>query len=121
VYHKSLEKIKNATEFVIWYRQKLPKSIQMEIQPYLDQPYQLALKILNYCCSVEYCKLEEIAQKLEISKDTTRQIIKALKDGGTIFTINTAKGWKVLEVGVDQECKFAEIMEDVMQHCDIKY
>lgn len=120
MYYKSLEKIKNATEFFIWYRQLLPKSVQIEIHAYLDQPYQLALKILNCCCEVEYCTLEEIAQKAEISKDTARQIINALKDGGTILTISTAKGWKILEVGVDQESKFAEIMQDVKQHCDIK-
>lgn len=120
MYHKSLEKIKNATEFFIWYRQKLPKSVQMEIHPYLDQPYQLALKVLNCCCSVEYYTLEEIAQRAEISKDTARQIINALKDGGTILTINTAKGWKIIEVGADQESKFAEIMRDVTQHRCIK-
>ncbi|MFH7029638.1 MAG: hypothetical protein ACHBN1_30805 [Heteroscytonema crispum UTEX LB 1556] len=50
MYHKSVEKIKDATNFLIWFRHCLPQCAQIQMRPYLDQPYQLALKVLD--CSI---------------------------------------------------------------------
>ena len=49
---KSVEKIQTATKFILWFRHCLPQPFQQVVRPYLAQPYQLALEILD-CCSGE--------------------------------------------------------------------
>jgi hypothetical protein len=57
----STDKIKSATPFLIWFRQCSPQSLQAQVRPYLDRPYQLALNVLDCCDSPRPLKVEEIA------------------------------------------------------------
>ncbi|MFH7029639.1 MAG: hypothetical protein ACHBN1_30810 [Heteroscytonema crispum UTEX LB 1556] len=47
-------------------------------------------------------------------------MINALRDGGVIFTINTAKGWKVLEVGMQSQQAVDQVLQDVTRFCCIQ-
>lgn len=94
---KSLEKIRAATSFLRWFRSSCPDSIQHYLRPYLDQPYQLALRLMDCCDGSEYGSLAEIAAAAKISKNTACQVLSALRDSGLIVMINTAKGLQPLE------------------------
>ncbi|MDZ4873573.1 MAG: hypothetical protein CLLPBCKN_002969 [Chroococcidiopsis cubana SAG 39.79] len=55
------------------------------MRPYLAQPYQLALEILDCCSGEEPMTVETIAQKVAINKNTARQVLSALREGGLIL------------------------------------
>ncbi|MDX2230310.1 MAG: helix-turn-helix domain-containing protein [Leptolyngbyaceae cyanobacterium bins.349] len=93
----SLEKIQAAAVFLRYFRRCLPTNIQAIVRPYLDQPYQLALNILDCCDGPDGCTAEEIAQRLTISKSSVRQVLSALREGGLVFMVSAAKGWSPLE------------------------
>jgi len=93
----SLEKIQAAATFLHYFRRCLPSSIQAIVRPYLDQPYQLALNVLDCCDDPSGCRTEDIAQQLGISKSSVRQVLSALREGGLVFMASTAKGWLALE------------------------
>lgn len=95
----SLEKIQAASTFLRDFRQCLPAPVQAMVRPYLDQPYQLALNILDCCEEAEGCTSEAIAQRLAISKSSVRQVLSALREGGLVFTVRTAKEWLPLDPG----------------------
>lgn len=95
---KSVEKIQAATKFLLWFRYCLPQAFQKAVRPYLAQPYQLALEILDCCSADEPVSVEAIAQKVDVNKNTARQVLSALRDGGLIFTMSTTRGWKSLAV-----------------------
>lgn len=95
---KSLEKIRAATAFLKWFRSYFPSSIQRRVRPYLDQPYQLALRLLDCCDGSEYRSLEDIALTANVSKTTARQVLNALREGGLIMLTNTAGGSQLLAV-----------------------
>lgn len=95
---KSLEKIRAATAFLRWFRSYFPISIQSRIRPYLDQPYQLALKLMDCCDGSEYRSVEDIALAAKVSKTTARQVLTALREGGLIILTRTARGWQPSEV-----------------------
>lgn len=94
---KSVEKIRNGANFLVWFR-GLPLNLQKQVLPHLAQPYQTALNLLDCCNQLEYYTLAELAQTAQISENTARQVIKALRDGGMVFTVETAKGWKLVEL-----------------------
>ena len=95
---KSLEKIQAATSFLRWFRSCSPDSIQNQVRPYLDQPYQLALRLMDCCNSSEYHSLEEIAAAAKVSKNTARQVLNALRDSGLVAIVSTSKGWHPFEI-----------------------
>jgi len=93
----SLEKIQAASTFLRYFRRSVPANTQALIRPYLDQPYQLALNILDCCEDPNCCTPEAIAQRLAISKSSVRQVLSALREGGLVFMAGTSKGWFPLE------------------------
>lgn len=95
---KSLAKIQAATSFLRWFRAYFPESIQNRVRPYLDQPYQLALKLMDCCDGSEYCSMEDLAAAANVSKNTACQVLSALRNGGLVVVVNTPGGWKPLEV-----------------------
>ena len=94
---KSLEKIQAAAPFLRWFRQYFPQSVQSRIRPYLDQPYQLALNVMDCCNGSEYRSMEEIAAAAKVSKSTACQVLSALRNGGLVIMISTSAGWCPIE------------------------
>jgi transcription initiation factor IIE alpha subunit len=86
----TLEKIRAATPFLSWFYYQLSHEAQEGVRGYLDQPYQLALKIID-CCNEETPQTsDEIASRTNLSKATVRQVLKALEAGGITCVIGTA-------------------------------
>ncbi|MEP0933332.1 winged helix-turn-helix domain-containing protein [Leptolyngbya sp. NM2-A1] len=53
--------------------------MQYQIRPYLAQPYQSALKVLD-CCNTEHpMTVEAIAQHTQLSQSSVRQVLKVLQ------------------------------------------
>lgn len=102
---KSLEKIQAATSFLKWFRSYFPESIQNRVRPYLDQPYQLALKIMDCCDGSQYQSLKEIATAAKVSKNTASQVLSALRNGGFVIMVGASGRWESLEVGQVEICK----------------
>jgi hypothetical protein len=98
VNQNSLNKIRSSTRFLLWFRFVLPQKIQQIIRPYLDQPYRLALSILDCCCQMNAATVDEIAQKTNLNRETTRQVLKTLQSGGMKFNISSAKSWQILDL-----------------------
>lgn len=94
---KSLEKIRAAAAFLKWFRSYFPISIQSRIRPYLDQPYQLALKLMDCCDGSKYRSIEDIALAAKVSKTTARQVLAALREEGLVILTSTAGRWQLLE------------------------
>lgn len=92
----STDKIRSATQFLIWFRRCLPHNIQAQMHPYLDQPYQLALNILDCCSSTQPLGVREIAQLAGVTRETARQVLLALKAGG-MDTVSPTRGWQPME------------------------
>lgn len=95
----SLEKIQTASSFLRYFRCNVPISVQAQIRPYLDQPYQLALNILDCCEDTDCCTAEAIAQRLAISKSSVRQVLGALREGGLVVATRQAQGWIPMQIG----------------------
>jgi hypothetical protein len=93
----STDKIRSATQFLIWFRYDLPQSLQASVRPYLDEPYQLALNVLDVCHSSQWLRVEDIAQKADVKRETARQVLLALKEGGMPLTVIPAQGWQLHE------------------------
>ncbi|MCU0569611.1 MAG: HTH domain-containing protein [Oculatellaceae cyanobacterium Prado106] len=93
----STDKIRSAALFLIRFRRCLPQSVQSFVRPYLDQPYQLALKILDCCSATQATTLGEIAQQAGVTRETVRQVLLALKEGGISFKDTSRRGWLLLE------------------------
>ncbi|NJL61726.1 MAG: hypothetical protein HC903_07730 [Methylacidiphilales bacterium] len=96
----------------------LPQKIQQIIRPYLDQPYRLALGILDCCDRMDAATVDEIAQKTSLNRETTRQVLKALQSGGMKFNISSAKSWQILDLDSQpivphKELLTEELMSDV--------
>ncbi len=91
----STDKIKSATPFLIWFRRCLPQSLQVQVRPYLDRPYQLALTILDRCDSPQPLLAKEIAQAVGVSPQTVKQVLLALKDGGMTFAVTPTTSWQL--------------------------
>lgn len=98
----SIEKIQAATPFLKWFRRYLPIRLQNTIRPYLDQPYQMALAVLDRCSDTECRTVEDIAAAVKVSKSTTRQVLNALRNGGMQFTVSESRSWIPLENGCEE-------------------
>lgn len=94
---KSLEKIQAAAPFLKWFRQYFPNGVQSRIRPYLDQPYQLALNVMDCCNGSEYRSMEEIAAAAKVNKNTACQVLSALRNGGLVIMVSTPGGLCPLE------------------------
>lgn len=79
---KILEKIRAVAILLRWFRSYLLISAQNHIRPYLDQPYQLALKLMDGCNSSKYGSMEESAVAAKVSKNTARQVLSVLREMG---------------------------------------
>ncbi len=92
---KTLAKIEAATPFLLRFRNDVPEPMQQLIAPYLDQPYQLALKILDCCLDGSPISLDEISTRTGIHKVTVRQVIGVFQEGGIEFQTQP-KQWQML-------------------------
>lgn len=95
---KSIEKIQAATPFLIWFRCALSPSVQAMVRPHLDQPYKLALKVLDCCSAQAPRSVDEIAHVAEVSRETARQVLKALQAGGVPFAISPTHHWQPIDL-----------------------
>jgi hypothetical protein len=93
----STDKIRTAAQFLLWFRSCLPHSQQAKMRPYLDQPYQLALSVLDCCHSSQRLRIDDIAQKAGVKRETARQVLLALKEGGMPLTVAPVQGWQLLD------------------------
>lgn len=93
----STNKIKSVALFLIWFRHCLPQPLQDKIRPYLDSPYQLALKVIDCCDSARPLTIKEIAQTVGVAQETARQILQALKEGGMPFTVSPTREWQAMQ------------------------
>jgi biotin operon repressor len=102
----SIDKIKSATPFLIWFRRCLPESQQAQVRPFLDRPYQLALTILDCCEAAEPLPVKDIAQAIGMSPHTVKQVLLALKDGGMTFTVSPTKNWQLSQAELPTPTSF---------------
>ena len=75
----SLSKIESASSFLLWFRSTLPQEVQQQLRPYLAQPYQSALKVLDCCSGDCLMSVEEIEHHTRLSRASIRQILKVLR------------------------------------------
>lgn len=113
---KSLEKIQAAAPFLKWFRSYFPSSIQDRIRPYLDQPYQLALRLMDCCDGSEYRSLGDIAAAAEVNKNTACQVLSALREGGLIVMMSTVEGLRPLETNRIDGLQDAVLTEEIADH-----
>ena len=113
---KSLEKIQTATPFLKWFRSYFPSSIQNRIRPYLDQPYQLALRLMDCCDGSEYRSLGDLAVAAEMNKNTACQVLSALREGGLVVMISTTGGWRPLEANRTTTLQDVALAEEATDH-----
>lgn len=95
----STNKIRSAIPFLIWFRCSLPEDSQEQVRPYLERPYQMALKILDCCDSDRPLTVTEVAQLTGVSPDTARQVLLALREGGMPFNASPNRGWQSVKEG----------------------
>lgn len=76
----------------------MPGNLQAHIRPYLDQPYRLALTILDCCDSNRPLEVGAIAQSAGVTYSTARQVLQALKEGGLSFVMSPARSWQPVEI-----------------------
>lgn len=95
MYSRTLGAIANASDFLIYFR-KLPRAQQDLIAPHLNEPQQMALKVLNCCSELEGQSVVAIASLAELHQESTRAILKAL-EGTMVAAEPTATGklWKL--------------------------
>jgi hypothetical protein len=93
----STNKIRSATPFLIWFLYSLSPEVQIQMRPYLDQPYQLALNILDCCSSTQLLTVEEISQPAGVTKETARQVLWALKEGGMPLAVCSPQKWQLVK------------------------
>jgi hypothetical protein len=60
MYSRTLGAIANASDFLTYFR-KLPRAQQDLIAPHLNEPQQIALKVLNCCSELEGQSVTAIA------------------------------------------------------------
>jgi|GEM_PF-3230919 hypothetical protein len=99
----SADKIKSATPFLIWFRRCLPDRLQNTVRPYLDQPYQLALNVLDCCSSPQPPLIADIAQLAGVTRETARQVLQALREGGMTFSGSSMQGWQSAALPFSEE------------------
>jgi hypothetical protein len=92
----STDKIKSATCFLIWFRRCLPQGLQERIRPYLDSPYQVALKVMDGCESTRPLTVGEIAQSAGVAYESARQVLQALREGGMPFSVSPTREWQIV-------------------------
>lgn len=88
--------IASASDFLAYFRQ-LPRAQQDKIAPHLNEPEQLALKVLNACSEVEGQLVGAIASLAELHPESARAILKTLQ-GKIVMAEATLNGksWKLL-------------------------
>lgn len=92
---KTLAKIEAAAPFLLQFRCEMSTPLQTQIAPYLDRPYQLALKILDCCLDGTPRSIEEIATQTGINKVTVRQVLTVFQNNG-IPLQTQPKRWQLL-------------------------
>lgn len=73
----------------------MPDHLQELIAPYLDQPYQMTLKILDCCMSGSPVSLDEISARTGISKATVRQVLNVVQENGIQLQVEP-KRWLIV-------------------------
>ncbi|MCU0567038.1 MAG: winged helix-turn-helix domain-containing protein [Oculatellaceae cyanobacterium Prado106] len=106
---KTAAKIRDAAPFLLWFRDHMSPPMQQRIRPHLDQPHQLALKVLECCQSAETLTVSEIAQRTGLSPSTARQTLNALREGGMIVSTMGVKRWQVVEAPVEEAVAVAPV------------
>ena len=90
----TIARVRTAAPFLLWFRCTLPAQMQAAIRPHLGASYQTALKVLDSCPVTHALSVEEIAQRANLNRESTRQILHALRDGGFPFVVDSAKHWQ---------------------------
>lgn len=98
MHHTSLSKIESASSFLLWFRSELAQDIQHQLRPYLAQPYQSALKVLDCCSTTHSMTVDEIALQTQLSKDSVRQVLKVLQTVGLVTATSSVKGWRAQHI-----------------------
>lgn len=95
MYSNTLITIAKAVEFLAYFR-RLPRTQQDKIAPHLNQPEQMALRVLNACSEVEGQRVPVIAEMAELHPESARAILKAL-EGKMVLAEVTAQGklWRL--------------------------
>jgi transcription initiation factor IIE alpha subunit len=93
---RSEKKIQNAAKFLFLFRRILSPSIQSFIRPYLDEPYLLALAIIDCFTDDRTLTIEEISQTTNLNKSTIYQVLNALRNGGMRFVVSRDRSWQVV-------------------------
>jgi hypothetical protein len=109
----SADKIKLAVPFFIWFRRCLPQNLQTEVRPYLDSPYQLALNILDCCDSSQPLKVGAIAQSAGVARETARQVLQALREGGMPFVVSPTREWQAVSGHFDRATSLTAVHPEV--------
>ena len=97
MYSGTLTKIADATDFLAYFR-KLPRNQQDAIAPHLNEPQQMALKVLNCCSELEGQSVSAIATLAQLHQESTRAILKALE--GKIVAAEVTPGGKLWRLSV---------------------
>jgi transcription initiation factor IIE alpha subunit len=95
---KTLAKIKAAIPFLVRFRQDVPVPLQILIAPYLDQPYQLTLKVMDCCTEEKLVSIDAIATKTGINPVSVRQVLNLLQNSGVALQSTRSKHWQRLAV-----------------------
>ncbi|HCF26800.1 MAG TPA: hypothetical protein DEV81_06240 [Cyanobacteria bacterium UBA11049] len=111
---RSLEKIRSATPFLLWFHCSVPQETQQVIRHYLDEPYQLALKLIECCSDSQPFTIKEIAQKASLHTGTVRQVLNALRSGGMLFALSPTKSWQLAKLS-EQGAIQGKLEDDVAQ------
>jgi|ERR671932_813813 hypothetical protein len=93
---KTYSKIACAAPFLV-------TPLAIECRDYLDQPYRLAIDIIEVVCERKCCKPLEIAQHLMdtnsnyrekgLNPSTVRQVLQALRKGSVALSSHPKQGW----------------------------
>jgi hypothetical protein len=95
MYSRTLGAIAEASDFLTYFR-KLPRAQQDMIAPHLNEPQQMALKVLDCCSELEGQSVKAIASLAQLHQESARAILKTL-EGTLVAAESTATGklWKL--------------------------
>lgn len=108
MHHTSLSKIESASAFLLWFRSSLPQDQQHQLRPYLAQPYQSALKVLDCCSTEQPMTVEAIAQQTQLSQASVRQVLKVLQSAKLVTpTLRSVRRQRLVQATPKEQCSSA--------------
>jgi hypothetical protein len=96
MYGNTLQSIADSTEFLVYFR-KLPRTQQDMITPHLNEPEQMALRVINSCSELEGQLVPAIASLSKLHQESARAILKVL-EGKMVVAEGTPGGklWRLV-------------------------